>query len=730
MTPEEQQLLHQWLDGQNITASPDELDCREWELQSVINTMLLIHENRLALSEDFQRNLNQRIAELQSQSDTGSQSSVPNPIQADVAPVTSGDERGVTPTQANRGSRQRWIGLASTVAAVALAFGWWLWSDHYPVPDASGPFNVVGGGEVAREATLTTEDDDAQLLLGGYCNVTLKPNSNVRIEGSDRAERIVLSEGAVVCDVDRGEGTFNVSTDFGDVSVLGTKFEVQITEEGEAEMKSRHMLVTVLTGTVLVATASGQTATLQAGDSQAFARDTEKQSDGEYKIVWADEFNQDGPPDPKNWVFENGFVRNHEAQWYQKENAVCRDGHLFITGREDIKRNPGYVKGSTDPAETKFIEFTSSSLMTKGLHQWTMGRFVARAKIAHGEGMWPAFWMVGAMGEWPSSGEIDIMEYYQDKILANVAHGTDTRWNAKWHSTKTRIRELGGEKWLNEFHLWRMDWDTKSIRLYVDDRLLNETRLTETNNAHTKWGPKNPFHHPHYMILNLALGGDNGGDMEKAKLPAEYIIDYVRVYQRDRDRVFVAKNDYVPPAPYTGKKVGIHHFSELPKTVNKKCSWESGADSRCYAWTPKGSSRESAEMIADYDDKLEGEVSYKFVLNHAWSRWVLEMDPKYGDGVADFSGFNKMEFGLKSKDARDWESFRVIIESANGKSHMATMQSLGFKPDGEWHRCSIDLDDVKKSGVDVAKIRTMFSIGWEGGVGNGEYFKLDDLYLE
>ena len=730
MTPEEEQLLQEWLDGQNIAASLEDLDCHEWELQSVINTMLLMQENRLTLSDEFQHKLNQRVSELQSQRAAGSQSSSPEQIDEDAVASTSGNSERIAQARPKRARQRLWISLAATVAATVVAFGLWLRSDHYPAPDATGPFNVFGGGDVAREATLATEEDEAQLVLGGYCNVTLKPNSNVRIEGSDRAERIVLSEGAVVCHVDRGEGTFNVSTDFGEVSVLGTKFEVQITEEGEAEMKSRQMLVTVLTGTVLVATASGQTATLQAGDSKSFGRDAQKQSDGEYKLVWADEFDKDGPPNPKNWVFENGFVRNNEAQWYQKENAVCRDGHLVITGREDIKRNPKYVKGSTDPAETKFIEFTSSSLMTKGLHQWTMGRFVARAKIPHGEGMWPAFWMVGAKGEWPSCGEIDIMEYYQNTILANVAHGTETRWNAKWHGTKTRTRELGGETWLNEFHIWRMDWDTEVIRLYVDDRLLNETRLSETSNAHTKWGPSNPFHHPHYMILNLALGGDNGGDMEKAKLPAEYIIDYVRVYQRDRDRAFVARDDYIPPAPYTGKKVGIHHFSELPRTVNKKCSWEAGADSRCYAWKPDGGSRESAEMIADYDDRLEGEVSYKFVLNHGYSRWVLEMDPNYGDGVADFSGFKKLEFGLKSKDARDWESFRVVIESTNGKSYKANMQSLGFTPDGEWHRCSIDLGDVKKSGVDLTKIRTMFSIGWEGGVSNGEYFKLDDLYLE
>ena len=257
-----------------------------------------------------------------------------------------------------------------------------------------------------------------------------------------------------------------------------------------------------------------------------------------YKLVWSDEFNNDGPPNPKNWSFEEGFIRNNEDQWYQRQNAVCKNGMLMITGREEIKRNPEYVKSSTNTAERKFIEYTSSSLMTKGHHSWTMGRFVMRARIPHGEGMWPAFWAVGENGEWPSCGEIDIMEYYQDKLLANVASGTTKRWNARWHSTSIKTQGLGGSDWLNQFHIWRMDWDTESIRLYVDDKLLNETKLSETYNANPKWGPKNPFHHPQYLIVNLALGGNNGGDMAKAKLPAEYVIDYVRVYQREQDRNF------------------------------------------------------------------------------------------------------------------------------------------------------------------------------------------------
>ncbi|MEM7474657.1 MAG: hypothetical protein AAF483_06670, partial [Planctomycetota bacterium] len=261
-----------------------------------------------------------------------------------------------------------------------------------------------------------------------------------------------------------------------------------------------------------------------------------------------------------------------------------------------------------------------------------------------------------------------------------------------------------------------------------DDRLINETSLKDTVNANQKWGPSNPFHHPQFIIVNLALGGQNGGDMEKAKLPAEYVIDYVRVYQRPQDKQFVAADRYVPPAEVVTNKVGIHHFSELPTAVNKKCGWEKGADSRCYAW--KSGGRESVEMVFQKQGAFEGEVAHKFILRSGWSRWLLEMDPDYGAGVADLSEFKVLRFALKSQDAKDWESFRVIIESNNGKYFGTSMHSIGFKPDGKWHLCSIDLSEVKRSGVDLSKIKTLFAVAWEGGVSSGEYFMLDDLHLE
>ncbi len=253
---------------------------------------------------------------------------------------------------------------------------------------------------------------------------------------------------------------------------------------------------------------------------------------GDYQLVWADEFNEDGKPDPKNWVFEEGFKRNNELQWYQADNAVCKDGLLVITAERVDLPNPDFVQGSKNwKTSRKHIQYTSSCLQTHGLHSWKFGRFEVRAKIPSGAGLWPAIWTTGVEGEWPSNGEIDLMEYYKGQILANACWGTKKRWNAKWDSSKKPISSFNDPKWTEKFHIWRMDWDETSIKLYVDDLLLNTIDLKKTLNP-TDRGPKNPFHQPHYLWLNLAIGGNAAGSPAKTKFPVRYEIDYARVYQK------------------------------------------------------------------------------------------------------------------------------------------------------------------------------------------------------
>jgi len=252
------------------------------------------------------------------------------------------------------------------------------------------------------------------------------------------------------------------------------------------------------------------------------------------KLVWSDEFNKEGRPDPNKWTYERGFVRNQELQWYQPENARCEDGMLIIEGRRQRKENPRYRADGRDWRQNReYAEYTSASLTTRRLHSWKFGRFEMRGRIDTRPGLWPAFWTLGIEGSWPSNGEIDIMEYYRGVLLANAAWATEKRWVPKWDDIKKPITEFNDPNWSEKFHIWRMDWDADSIKLYVDDMLLNQVDLSKTINKDEEG--KNPFHQPHYIILNLAIGGKAGGDPSNTKFPAKFEVDYVRIYQKQAE---------------------------------------------------------------------------------------------------------------------------------------------------------------------------------------------------
>ncbi len=249
-----------------------------------------------------------------------------------------------------------------------------------------------------------------------------------------------------------------------------------------------------------------------------------------YTLVWADEFNQKGRPDTSNWNYEQGFVRNEELQWYQPENANCENGILIIEAKKESRPNPNYNAESKDWRKKRStIDYTSACLITRNKQQWLYGRFVMRARIDISKGMWPAWWTLGVSKPWPANGEIDIMEYYRGKLLANIACLGSNR-NAYWFSKTFKTDSLGGTAWASQFHTWRMDWTEEFIALYCDDQLLNKVNLEQLVNK--DGSGFNPFKQPHYMLLNLALGGMNGGDPSSTTFPSKFEIDYVRVYQK------------------------------------------------------------------------------------------------------------------------------------------------------------------------------------------------------
>jgi len=228
-----------------------------------------------------------------------------------------------------------------------------------------------------------------------------------------------------------------------------------------------------------------------------------------WKLVWSDEFNYNGLPDTLKWGNETGFVRNNELQYYTKqrlENSRVVNGNLLIIGRKESFKNANY---------------TSASLVTDGKKSWTYGKLEARIKLPKGQGMWPAFWLLGqnihTVG-WPKCGEIDIMEHINNEDLL---HGT-LHWFDQKHVSSGGTTPCD----VTKYHNYSIEWDKEFVRLLLDGQKYWEVNIKDGINSTEE------FHSPHYIILNLAIGGDwpKNPDQTTA-FPDTMYVDYVRVYQ-------------------------------------------------------------------------------------------------------------------------------------------------------------------------------------------------------
>lgn len=235
------------------------------------------------------------------------------------------------------------------------------------------------------------------------------------------------------------------------------------------------------------------------------------------KLVMHDEFDTDGAPNNAIWGYDIGTGNNgwgnNELEYYtdNSDNIKVVDGMLQITAKKQA------FMGS---------QYTSSRILTKGLFEHKYGRFEARIKMPYGQGIWPAFWLLGANSDevvWPQCGEIDIMEYRgQDPtVISGTVHGPGYSGG----NSITKSYDLLTNRFDTDFHIFGIEWGEKYINFYVDDVLYNQITPEKVTG---EW----VYDHPFYIIINLAVGGSFvGSPNAETVFPQTMLVDYVRVYE-------------------------------------------------------------------------------------------------------------------------------------------------------------------------------------------------------
>lgn len=240
------------------------------------------------------------------------------------------------------------------------------------------------------------------------------------------------------------------------------------------------------------------------------------------KLIWADEFDIDGLPDPDKWAYDVGDHGwgNNELQYYTKEkpeNARVENGRLIVEAHVDSS----FTKG-----------FSSAKLITKGNASWQYSYIEIKAKLPSGVGTWPAIWMMpeeNKYGGWPKSGEIDIMEHvgYDQGVVHGTVH-TEAFNHRRGTQKGAQVKVPNCSE---EFHVYAIDWSEDKIDFYLNGTQYHT--FENTGKGFEEW----PFDHPFYLILNVAVGGDWGGTkgVDPDIWPQRMEVEYVRVYSEKPD---------------------------------------------------------------------------------------------------------------------------------------------------------------------------------------------------
>ncbi|KAF2334964.1 glycoside hydrolase family 16 protein [Flavobacterium daemonense] len=338
-------------------------------------------------------------------------------------------------------------------------------------------FESVGGGNSGSDACLPYD-------TSGKKSVSLSPSESVVMQNPNHATQ---TRGTVMNFSDGGfMGYYIGQSSYEILSITANRMVVRAVMGGNSSLAWYHIFTT---------TKPSQTPTTPDKDYT--------------KLVWSDEFNTDGAPDSAKWGYDlgNGGFGNNEKQNYTNSstNVIVQGGNLKITAKKE-------ASGGSD--------YSSARIKSEGKFAFTYGKVEVRAKLPTGGGTWPAIWMLGAnyaTNAWPACGEIDIMEHVGNS--QDVIHGTLHYPGHSGGSANTGSKTIANVS--TEFHIYKTIWSPEAVKIYVDDELIHSV----PNDASL------PFNKDFFLILNVAMGGNFGGNIDAAFTQSSMEIDYVRVYQ-------------------------------------------------------------------------------------------------------------------------------------------------------------------------------------------------------
>jgi beta-glucanase (GH16 family) len=414
-------------------------------------------------------------------------------------------------------------------------------------------------------------------------------------------------------------------------------------------------------------------------------------------LVWEDNFNGT-TLNSSMWSYDfgNGCNRgicgwgNAELEYYtsRPENVSVQNGSLIIEGRREA------FGGSA---------FTSGRIKTEGRVHFKYGTLEARIKIPNLQnGLWPALWLLGETGNWPMNGEIDIMEMgHVAAISAGVVNrrvGGACHWDNNGYVFSGSSTDFPTNL-NNDFHIYKLVWDATNVTCFVDNVQYFTMNITSAD--------KTEFHIPHYLILNLAIGGNYTGITTAAgitaPLPARVEVDYVRLYQNPGSSLYLGANNAI---------TGTYGIYTETTPVTSKVTY--GADANLYLWnglTPVATAAFEGSQVMSYNTAAG-----------AW--WGLGVATNYKN-LSAFQPTGQLKFHMKTSST---ETIGIGISTGHGDSWIDLVNGgnqYGLVRNGQW--CAVSIPFSAFLDLDLFAVKQIFMM--RGGAPAAAYsFAVDNIY--